>query len=205
MQDDGDAEVMPLRFVFGVNPVDNGDHLDPSSKGTPDWDKTFDISNEKSQQWLAKFCQNLRAQPFYRSTMGPMLTNCFIEPLRLWMERDCQDLSDPKIDYTPCCKTSKFPYKPNVLRQCAAEANVRLEHTPHLWFRNGAASAGVKFEKESLPKLVSNDTFTVKSPPKIKVLIVEYDSTSAYTLSFAKMDKFFHEVSACLLSIVCVN
>lgn len=194
MQDGGDAEVLPLRFVFGINPVDNGDYLDPSNKGTPDWDETFDISNEKSQVWLEKFCRSIRSQPFYRSTMGPLLTNCFIEPLNSWMQRDCQDPIDPKIDYTPCCETSKFPYKPNVLRQCAAEASAELQRTPYLWVRNGAVSAGVKFEKEPLPKQMSNDTL-LKSPPKIKVLIVEYDSTYAYTSSFANANKFFQQAS----------
>jgi len=182
MQDGADAEVLPLRFVFGINPVDNGDYLDPTNKGTPDWDETFDISDEESQMWLNKFCQNLRSQPFYRSTQGPLLTNCFIEPLQKWIsQRTCEDPIYPNIDYIPCCKISKFPYKPNVLRQCAAEANAELQRTPYLWLQNGAISAGVKFEKESLSKQMSNDTLT-KSPPKIKVLIVEYGSTYAYTL-----------------------
>ncbi|KAG5331523.1 DISP1 protein, partial [Acromyrmex charruanus] len=192
----GDAEVLPLRFVWGINPVDNGDYLDPRKRGIPDWDDTFNISHPKSQIWLEQFCRNLRKQPFYRSTTGPLLSNCFIEPLRLWMKRHCKDPVDPQIEYVPCCKSSKFPYTPSVLQQCAAEASDKIHHTPHLWFRTGPISAGPKFVKEPLLSAqASNDTFPSKITPKIRALIVEYDSTYAYSLSFGNMDKFFNEAS----------
>lgn len=182
--------------MWGINPVDNGDYLDPRKRGTPDWDDTFDVANSKSQSWLEEFCQNLRSQPFYRSTMGPLLTNCFIEPLRSWMERHCRDPIDPHIDYTPCCESNKFPYKPKVLQQCAAEASVRLHRTPHLWFRDSSFSAGPKFVNDPLLSArTPNNTLARKITPKIKALIVEYDSTYAYSLSFGDMDKFFHEAS----------
>ncbi|KAL6444551.1 hypothetical protein ACFW04_001990 [Cataglyphis niger] len=192
----GDAEVLPLRFVWGVKPNDNGDYLDPNKRGTLDYDTTFDISNPSSQLWLERFCKNLRSQPFYRDTMGPMLTNCFIESLRSWMQRRCKDPIDPDIDYLPCCENSKFPYKPNVLQQCAAEASAEIHRTPYLWIRDGAISAGLKFVKEPLSPEALNGTLSLKLTPKIKALVVEYDSTYAYSLSFANMDKFFHQVES---------
>jgi len=118
------------------------------------------------------------------------------------MKRNCKDPIDPQIEYTPCCESSKFPYKPNVLQQCAAEASVRLHRTPYLWIQNGPLSAGPKFIKEPLlSSQASNDTF-VKMTPKIKALIVEYDSTYAYSLSFGNMDKFFHEASIIYLIVI---
>ncbi|XP_072754986.1 protein dispatched isoform X2 [Anoplolepis gracilipes] len=171
-----DAEVLPLRFVWGIKPVDNGDYLNPSKKGT---------------------LENLRSQPFYHSTMGPLLSNCFIESLRPWMQRRCIDPIDPHIEYMPCCESSKFPYKPNVLRQCAAEASTEIHRTSHLWIQNGAVSAGLKFEKDPLLSAEGlNNTLLLKVTPKIKALVVEYDSTYVYSLSFANMDKFFHEVES---------
>ncbi|XP_029662048.1 protein dispatched-like [Formica exsecta] len=191
-----DAEVLPLRFVWGIKPIDNGDYLDPNKRGTPDYDTTFDISNPRSQLWLQRFCKNLRNQPFYRNTMGPLLTNCFIESLYLWMQRRCKDPVDSDIEYLPCCESSKFPYKPNVLQQCAAEASAQIHRTPHLWIRDGAISAGLKFVKEPLSPEALNGTLSFKLTPKIKALVVEYDSTYAYSLSFANMDKFFHQVES---------
>ncbi|KAG7206137.1 hypothetical protein KM043_003529 [Ampulex compressa] len=194
------GEVLPLRFVWGVKPVDNGDYLDPDTRGSPEWDDTFDVSNPKSQMWLEKFCQNLRIQPFYRSTLGPLLPNCFIESLRLWMQRQCEDPIDAHIDRTPCCKSSTFPYNPIVLQQCAAEASAELHRTPsYLWTRDGVVSAGLKFLKEPFhtdPHLLKNMSTLSVLIPKIKALVVEYDSTYAYSLSFASMDEFFHKVDA---------
>lgn len=192
------GEVLPLRFVWGVKPIDNGDYLDPSITGTPEWDETFDVSNPKSQLWLEQFCRNLRTQPFYRSTLGPLLPNCFIESLRTWMQRRCEDPIDSRIDYMPCCENSKFPYNSTVLQRCAAEASAELHRTPaYLWARDGTVTAGLKFLKDPSLKeqQVPNDTNSVLPPTlKIKALIVEYDSTYVYSLSFASMNQFFHQV-----------
>ncbi|XP_014475788.1 PREDICTED: protein dispatched isoform X1 [Dinoponera quadriceps] len=191
---DASTEILPLRFVWGIEPIDNGDYLDPSRKGTPEWDETFDITAPESQLWLEQFCQNLRSEPFYRNTMGPLLSNCFIESLRSWMQRRCLDPLDPHIDYSPCCESSKFPYEPSVLQQCAAEATAELHRTPsYLWIRSNAA--GLKFVKEPPHLLATMGTnVTTKLTAKIKALVVEYDSSYAYTLSFASMNTFFNQV-----------
>lgn len=194
------TEILPLRFVWGIEPIDNGDYLDPGGKGTPQWDETFDIADPASQLWLEQFCRNLRSQPFYRSTAGPLLTNCFVESLRSWMRRRCRDPIDPDVDYTPCCENSTFPYEPDVLRQCAAEASAQLHRTPsYLWIQGGVASAGLKFAKESLwPSQLLNGTNLARAKmkaPEIKALVVEYDSSYVYTLSFASMSAFFNQAS----------
>ncbi|XP_076619865.1 protein dispatched isoform X1 [Colletes latitarsis] len=193
--DNGD--LLPLRFVWGIKPIDNGNYLDPDLKGTPEWDESFDVSHPESQLWLERFCQDLRTQPFYHGTLGPLLTNCFIESLHNWMKRRCEDPVDSNINYMPCCEKSTFPYNSTVLQQCAAEANVELYRTPsYLWARNGV-SAGLKFLNEvNLTQVqVSNETNSIMVPiPKIKVLIVEYDSIYNYSLSFSSMNQFFHQV-----------
>ena len=191
--------MLPLRFVWGIKPIDNGDYLDPGSRGVLEWDENFDVTSTAAQSWLQQFCYNLRSQPFYHDTIGPLLSNCFIESLRTWMLRRCQDLIDSNIDRTPCCESSTFPYAPAVLRRCVAEANADLYRTPsHLWTRGGTVAGGVKFLKESLqilPRQV-NETRSSSMPlPKIMALIVEYDSSQPYSLSFAEMNRFYKNVS----------
>lgn len=187
------GEVLPLRFVWGVKPIDNGNYLDPGSLGTLEWDDSFDVSSQKAQLWLLQFCRGLRAQPFYRSTLGPMLPNCFIESFKTFMNRRCLDPIDPRIDRTPCCKSSSFPYPPEVLEQCVAEANFQLYRTPPQ-FRGGdiSTAAGLKFLKEEIRPSSTNETGLPR--PKIKALIIEYDSTYTYSLSFSEMDNFYRQV-----------
>ncbi|KAL2743261.1 protein dispatched [Vespula maculifrons] len=196
MIDGGD--ILPLRFVWGIKPVDNGDYLNPDKKGMLVWDESFDVSHEQSQLWLQQFCYNLRIQPFYRNTLGALLPNCFIESLRTWMRRHCEDPIDTHINYSPCCKRNSFPYKPNVLKQCAAEATAQLYRTPsYLWKRGGPVYAGLKFLKESIQTSLQpkNATGSLILPvPKIKALIIEYDSIYDYSLSYFHMNQFFHEV-----------
>ncbi|XP_076224965.1 protein dispatched [Nomia melanderi] len=191
------GDVLPLRFVWGIKPIDNGNYLDPNFIGTPEWDESFDISHPESQLWLQQFCRDLRTQPFYRETMGPLLPNCFIESLYDWMKRRCQHPINPYINYMPCCEKNKFPYNSSVLQRCAAEANADFYRTPlYLWARHGV-SAGIKFLNDpTLTQLqVSNETNSVVMPmTKIKVLIVEYDSVYNYSLSYSTMNQFFNQV-----------
>ncbi|CAL4119913.1 unnamed protein product, partial [Meganyctiphanes norvegica] len=111
---------LPLRIVWGINPVDNGNYLDPESTGHLEFDETFDVSQPESQGWLLDFCRNLRNQSFYQSTLGPLLPNCFIETFKSWMERKCVDPID-RLSRYPCCEDSKFPYKKDVFNKCIHE------------------------------------------------------------------------------------
>lgn len=79
---------MPIRFVWGVKPIDNGNYLDPSSQGDLYLDDNFNISSVASQLWLLQFCKDFKTQPFYQTTTGPaMLPSCFIENFIRTMDR----------------------------------------------------------------------------------------------------------------------
>ena len=71
----------------GVAAEDNGNYLDPSSKGSLVLDPSFNMAAPESQLWLSQFCKNVRDQPFFQPTLGPLLPNCFIETFKEWMER----------------------------------------------------------------------------------------------------------------------
>ena len=78
---------MPLRFVWGVRPIDGGRHLDPGNKGELQLDPEFNIATTQSQQWLLQFCKDVQMQPFYRTlSIGQLsLSNCFMETFRDWI------------------------------------------------------------------------------------------------------------------------
>lgn len=40
---------LPLRFVWGIHPVDNGNYFEPNSKGTLEFDTSFDMAAPESQ------------------------------------------------------------------------------------------------------------------------------------------------------------
>nr|XP_023021379.1 protein dispatched [Leptinotarsa decemlineata] len=168
---------LPLRFVWGVLPIDNGDHLDPSNLGSLTLDPTFDVSEPESQEWLLNFCQKLRQQPFYQSMLGPLLPNCFIETFMKSMERKCYDSFTSK-DRSPCCKTSKFPFNRSVFNECIIDEIADIYETPIDLLSPGMA--GPKFSKDQTPT--------------IKAVIVEYDSNYSYSMSYEQMNEFFNRV-----------
>lgn len=166
---------LPLRFVWGVVPQDNGNHLEPQSLGTLKLDDGFNMSAPESQEWLLKFCQNLKKQPFYQPEMGVLLPNCFIESFINWMERRCKDEFED-IDRSPCCETSVFPYKSVVFNTCIIEAIGDLYDT--IYFIPGVA--GPKFSKDQVST--------------IKAVVVEYDSNYSHSFSYDYMYNFINQV-----------
>lgn len=166
---------LPLRIVWGVLPVDNGNYLNPYDRGTLQYDASFNVSTPAAQSWLLSFCKELRNQSFYQSTIGALLPNCFIETMKTWMERRCVD-GITKYNRTPCCQTSKFPFKPRVFNQCIGEAVNLLHSTPGLFI---PGVAGPRFERKT---------------GSVKVIVVEYDSTFTYSNSYTEMNRFKTEV-----------
>lgn len=114
------------------------------------------------------------------------------------MTRRCEDIVDPQISRAPCCDISAYPFTPAVLRQCVAEASADLYRTPtYLWTRGGQVAGGVKYLKDSIKpsaqQLTDNNTLSMPLP-KLMALIVEYDSTYSYSLSYAEMNEFYNQV-----------
>ena len=168
---------MPLRFIWGVVPEDRGDVLNPASKGSLKLDPTFDISTPDAQEWMLTFCVRLRKQPFYSTTLGPLLSNCFLETFKSWMERRCND-ELAGIDRTPCCESSKFPFAKPIFDQCLLEAIGDLYETPTDFWVPGVA--GPKFN-------ITNN--------KVEAMIVEYDSNVLFSYSHVKMSEFYTSVN----------
>lgn len=169
---------LPLRFVWGILPEDNGNYLNPYAKGTLQLDPTFDMADPQSQKWLLNFCRNLRAQPFYLPTPGPLLPNCFIETFFDWMQRRCVD-PIANIDRSPCCEAQPFPFERNIFELCIQRALSSLYNTPTEYYLPGVA--GPKF-------------FRDVDIPTVKAVVVEYDSTYTHSRSFNYLKEFFDQV-----------
>ncbi|XP_034824885.1 protein dispatched [Maniola hyperantus] len=176
--DNGIGNKMPLRWIWGVKAIDNGNHMDPFSKGELVFDKNFSVSNPKSQSWLLEFCSKIKSQPFYQQTLGPLLPNCFIESFKMYMSRRCIDSID-KINRTPCCESSRFPYTTEVFDFCIIKAMESLYQTPREIFMPGVA--GPKFLRSAYP-------------PAVSAIVIEFESVIPYSMSYRAMDDFFVQV-----------
>ena len=170
---------MPLRFVWGAIAHDNGNHLDPGSRGSVKMDLDFDITSRESQSWMYKFCNSIKKQPFYKYTHGDLqLSNCFIITFKEWMYRPCyNDLS--RENHRPCCRESVFPFEPNVFNECLLAAVDDLYETPSFLWLPGVA--GPKFDIKT---------------KKVQAMIVEYDASVQFSYNYEKMNKFYTEVEA---------
>ncbi|XP_058981338.1 protein dispatched-like [Musca domestica] len=200
---------MPLRFVWGIKPIDDGDYDNPFAYGNLHYDNNFNVSTKAAQIWLLQFCQNLRQQPFYQLTFGMLLPNCFIENFITLMERMCVNSMDD-TDRTPCCDISKFPYEPEVFDICLPQIISSLYATPREYFWPGVA--GPKFmasprtldinntllseeisPNSTLESTVANVT-TTTPPPIVKALVVEFESNVSFSTHYDKVKQFVEDV-----------
>lgn len=170
-------ETLPVRVVFGVEAVDNGNHLDPLDRGSLVFDPKFDFTDHKTQIWLREFCLKLKKQRFIHPTSGPDSTNCFIESFKSWMDdRSCRDPILTDLDRSPCCQSYEFPYTKRVLDKCVGEAVNIMRRTPQFQPNH---NAGLRFFKNS---------------SRVAAVILEYQSNRLYSDSFTKMERFFYDI-----------
>ncbi|KAG9510642.1 Protein dispatched-like 1, partial [Fragariocoptes setiger] len=170
---------LPIRVVFGVIPADNGDDRDPFERGTLVYDSKFDMSDPNSQMWLLEFCNRLRQQKFISAPNAPMLSNCFIDTFKDWMDhRKCRDPVYTELDRSPCCQSSSFPYTKSTFEVCLKLALELMQNTPK--FTPASSQIGPIFFKNS---------------SRIAAVIIEYYSHQPFTDSHVKMSKFWDEVN----------
>ncbi|XP_004627006.1 protein dispatched homolog 1 isoform X2 [Octodon degus] len=170
----GEELHMPITVVWGVSPEDNGNPLNPKSKGKLTLDSSFNIASPASQAWILHFCQKLRNQTFFHQTDEQDFTSCFIETFKQWMEN--QDCDEPAL--YPCCSHWSFPYKQEVFELCIKRAIMELER-----------STGYHLDSRTPgPRFDVNDT--------IRAVVLEFQSAHLFTLAYEKMHQFYSEVDA---------
>lgn len=158
--------------------------MDPEDHGNLVYDPNFDIAHPESQNWLLKFCVNLRKQPFYRAVGGPHMTNCFIETFIEWMDHAC--VNNIEHNRWPCCNSFPFPFPRNVFHFCITKAMYIIYNTPISIFVPSVA--GPKFSNP----LFHSPNQTIS--PIIKAVVVEFESNFAFTTSFIDMEIFYKKV-----------
>jgi len=133
------------------------------------------------QIFLLRFCRQLKRQPFYQSAPRLLWQNCFLESLISYMGRKCFDAMD-NLDRKPCCETSKFPYSAKTFTICLERAMRDLHNTPAQYFM--PSIAGPKYD-------MRRKTSNLTAP---RAIVIQYDSSREFSLSFEKMEKFYLEV-----------
>ncbi|XP_040286483.1 protein dispatched homolog 1 [Bufo bufo] len=170
----GEELHMPITIIWGISPEDNGDPLNPKSKGKLKLDSSFNIASPASQQWILNFCHKLKNQTFYYQTNEQDFTSCFIETFKQWMEN--QDCDEPSL--YPCCSQSGFPYKQEVFELCIKRAIMELER-----------STGYHLDSKTPgPRFDINDT--------IRAVVLQFKSAYLFTFAYEKMHHFYKEVDA---------
>uniref|UniRef100_H3BE42 Dispatched RND transporter family member 2 n=1 Tax=Latimeria chalumnae TaxID=7897 RepID=H3BE42_LATCH len=168
----GEDQRMPITLVWGIMPVDNGDHLNPNSNGTLMLDSDFNVSNPDAQRWLLEFCHSIRNQTFYYPTDKYEQSVCFIEAFRRWMEsRQCSE-KDHALNL--CC-SHLFPYRNDIFDHCVKM--MVMEQTND---DTTAQDLGPRFDAEG----------------RLVALVLKFRTAFHYSLNYTKTKHFYNKINS---------
>uniref|UniRef100_A0A8D0HID6 Dispatched RND transporter family member 2 n=1 Tax=Sphenodon punctatus TaxID=8508 RepID=A0A8D0HID6_SPHPU len=168
----GEGQRMPVTLVWGILPVDNGDHFNPKSNGTLVMDTTFTIQNPEAQKWLLEFCQKVKNQTFYFSDLEHRSTVCFVEEFHRWM--DSRQCSQRDHSFNLCCNHFSFPYGSDVFLHCIKM--IIMEQG-----RDGAESNDLSLRFDGKGNLVA--------------LVLKFQTVYHYSFNYSKGRQFYDEIS----------
>ena len=167
----GDEGFFPYVFIFGLDPVDNGNGFDPADRGEPKY-KSIDVTARDSQEWLYELCEDVADWKYSVETELATSNNnvCNMYFFRAWMETTCSDTTDDDEwdrtgaypERTSCCdySTDDFPYSPSTFKTCIKDwADRWAMHS------SNGVSTGIWFDKKG----------------DIKIWVVQGESNLRYT------------------------
>uniref|UniRef100_A0A670XMC8 Dispatched RND transporter family member 2 n=1 Tax=Pseudonaja textilis TaxID=8673 RepID=A0A670XMC8_PSETE len=163
---------MPISIVWGVLPVDNGDHFNPKSNGTLVRDSAFTIENPEAQKWLLQFCQNVKNHTFYYADVEQKSTVCFMEEFQQWM--DSRQCSKRDHSFNLCCNHFSFPYGREVFLHC-----IKMMITEHNRVEAEARDFGLRFDEKG----------------NLVALVLEFQTIYYYSSNYSKAKHFYDEFS----------
>ena len=178
---------LPLTFVWGVAPEDNGNHLDPDDFPNDltfesQWNSGFVFTRER-QEYFLDFCQKVAAEPFHLFTR-----TCFASEMSAWL-RTLRDSSDACIahetlaqrhgwvqgePYNLCCNVSLPTDNPSTFDTCLKR-----------WANEAAAYP------------TDSDYFGVKfdGHGNVKVATTEIVMKNSFSFQFDSMDEVHQNVT----------
>ena len=160
---------MPMQFLWGLVPVDNGNQWDPDDRGSLVIDNNFNISHAESQEWLLQFCSDIKNQTFF-SLKDQSENFCFIDQLKeILMEGPC-DSPIFGTNVYPCCNNYDFPYEPQLFHECARKFIANSEE-----------------EIQTLARFDSEE--------ELAGLMLSFTSSIPYSLKYETIGEFWNSVN----------
>ncbi|KAM6461063.1 protein dispatched homolog 2 isoform 1-T1 [Liasis olivaceus] len=162
---------MPITIIWGILPVDNGDHFNPKSNGTLVRDSAFTIENPEVQRWLLEFCQKVKNHTFYYADVEQKSTVCFMEEFQRWM--DSRQCSKRDHSFNLCCNHFSFPYGREVFLHC-----IKMMIMEQNREEAEARDFGLRFDEKG----------------NLIALVLEFQTIYYYSSNYSKTKHFYDEL-----------
>ncbi|GMH80958.1 hypothetical protein TL16_g08767 [Triparma laevis f. inornata] len=139
----------PVTFVWGLEPTDTGDKMDPADHGEPVW-TDLDARSQASQTWLVNFCSEVRNETWYMPLNKETVKyeNCFMEDFKDWVTYPCENTTMipdqsvvgwqktyPKRNENQGCCSESFPLAQNKFGVCLSKYALTYgKENTGIWF-----------------------------------------------------------------------
>lgn len=128
-----------VRFIFGLQPADNGYHRDPDTLSNLVLDDNFDPSTTQSQIFLKEFCGNLFQNEFAHLPYENY--NCSINEFGHWLSEQAATTDQLDGFSTMCGDQYSLPMDPLIFHSCFSfwfrEVGVQLYGEKNVLDRDG--------------------------------------------------------------------
>ena len=137
---------MEIQLIWGIKPVDNGNHFNPDDKGTLEFDELWSLGgllSTEGQQFLRSLCSSAEKQSFFAAFSGDL--GCPMEAL----------ITACATGPDACCgKNASFPFPAGVAEKCLLAFALSGEETGLLFDANSGKVKGFRMG------IIANQSFT---------------------------------------------
>ena len=131
------SEIEIGSFVWGVIPIDTGNHMDPDDESDLILDTTFDPRAATTQEYLLDFCNRVYEDDDIQLKRKPLYT-CVMKGFDVWLQENSQSQRQLYIDN--CQEADKIPVSSDVFDSCII-AYSEATLFPYIMHENGTVKA----------------------------------------------------------------
>jgi hypothetical protein len=199
----GSRAYFPVTFLWGLEPIDTGNNMDPNDHGTPQW-VDINFMHPTTQGWLISFCEKVREQSWYLPLQKETIKfeKCFMESFRDWVTIPCNQTSNnPKIEpgwevYAPYRESAMSDGEPNweIHGDCCSY-RTEGENADFPMTQNLFASCLTKYSE----RFGDQDTgvwYDTDGSQDVKALVFSFVTNVKFTSNFNIADKLRKELDA---------
>ena len=153
------------KVLWGVTPSDNGDHFNPASRASIEWDTSFDLSPTANQNWLKTFCSDTKS-----NMANDNAAYCWFEYFETWLGSNSGTATGATFN-TECGGATSIPVPQAYFYRCV---KYYADQNPSV---------------QMMSRPLSNAFYTSNGQTRMKIMAVQFATNVLWTAPTEDLEK----------------